>query len=132
MANLRKEAIASRRRLKRHLRKRRSDAVHENIAIRLQLDFRRSKQRLRAGIAKAKSRSWQELIDTIEEDPWGLPYRLVLRRLRKSSPALTETVSHCEAVELVTSLFPDNIGCGIRDLSGSQRRNINREVPEID
>lgn len=131
MARLRREMIASRRKLKRHLRRRRRDAGHERVTIRLQLDLRRSKQKLRTGIVKAKGQAWQELIDTIDEDPWGLPYRLVLRRLRKSAPALTETVGHNEAIELVKSLFPNNTGSAIRDTIGSQRRNINREVPEI-
>lgn len=131
VADLRRETIVCRRKLKRHLRRRRRGVDYERVTSRLQLNLRRSKQKLRTVIMKAKGRAWQELIDTIEEDPWGLPYRLVLRRLRKSAPALTETIEHCEAVDLVMSLFPDNVGGGIRNTTGSQGRDTNREVPEV-
>lgn len=63
-------------------------------------------RKLRTSIKKAKIESWNELIVGIEEDPWGLPYKLVLGKLRQSAPMLTETLSEKELEELLKSLFP--------------------------
>lgn len=55
-------------------------------------NYRSAKKALRSAIRKAKSTSWAELISSIEIDPWGLLYKLVMRKLRKSSPTLSETL----------------------------------------
>jgi len=47
-----------------------------------------------------------ELISTLNSDPWGLPYKLVIGKLRKSSPALTETLERNTLSVLLNSLFP--------------------------
>ncbi|KMQ90374.1 reverse transcriptase [Lasius niger] len=49
----------------------------------------------------------QELLDTIENDPWGLPYKLVLKKLRHSTPSLTETLDEGTVDSLIGSLFPN-------------------------
>lgn len=65
-----------------------------------------AKKALRSAIAKAKNASWSELIATIDADPWGLPYKLVMRKLRTSSPALSETLEIAHLDRLLDSLFP--------------------------
>ncbi|XP_025264641.1 uncharacterized protein LOC112638009 [Camponotus floridanus] len=65
-----------------------------------------AKKVLRSAIKKAKSSSWAELISSIETDPWGLPYKLVMRKLRKSSPTLSETIGEDSLNQLLDSLFP--------------------------
>lgn len=47
-----------------------------------------------------------ELVATLDEDPWGLPYRLVLKRLRRSSPGLTVTLEPAVLERLLSELFP--------------------------
>lgn len=35
----------------------------------------------------SKAECWKKLIDLINQDPWGLPYEIVMRKLRKSQAA---------------------------------------------
>lgn len=73
---------------------------------------------LRTEINRLKSLAWQELIDSINDDPWGLPYRLVLGRLRSASPSLTELLDPETLENLLNSLFPRNLYADpIRDWS---------------
>jgi len=65
-----------------------------------------AKKSLRLEIRRAKSAAWAELISTLNSDPWGLPYKLVMGTLRKSSPALSETLEESTLNRLLDSLFP--------------------------
>lgn len=73
----------------------------------LRRDYRAETKRLCKEIHKAKQEAWRELIATIDEDPWGLPYKIVLRKLRKPTLGLTETLDRDNLDTLVTSLFPE-------------------------
>jgi len=64
------------------------------------------KKEMRIMIRKAKESAWQELIRTIDEDPWGLPYRIVLNRLRRSTPTLTEMLEIDVVDRTIGKLFP--------------------------
>ncbi|RLU15211.1 hypothetical protein DMN91_012205 [Ooceraea biroi] len=83
-----------------------SRRASEEIRAERELEYRTAKRKLCAEIKKAKDESWQALLDTIEEDPWGLPYKVVLGRLRRSSPGLTETLNAADLERLLTSSFP--------------------------
>lgn len=111
IAEIRRDSIRARRKWKRSLRRsRRSENEEDNESslIVLQREYARIKKILRAAIHEAKSNAWQELINSIETDPWGMPYRLVLKKLRRVKPSLLETVPHDAAISLVESLFPAN------------------------
>lgn len=69
-------------------------------------EYKQKRNDLRDAIKKAKSTAWSELIETIDKDPWGLPYRIVLNRLRQSSPSLTETLERDTLEVLLNDLFP--------------------------
>lgn len=69
-------------------------------------DYVKAKKTLRNAIKKAKNTAWTELINSIDSDPWGLPYKLVMGRLRRSSPALSETLDERILNRLLDSLFP--------------------------
>ncbi|KMQ91066.1 reverse transcriptase [Lasius niger] len=69
-------------------------------------DYRRKKKDLRRAIRKAKVKAWSDLIRTIDEDTWGLPYRIVMNRLRCSSPGFTELVEPEILDRLLDKLFP--------------------------
>lgn len=79
-------------------------------------EYKLIRRQLRNLIKKAKNRSWSELIESIEEDPWGLPYRLVLSKLRYPTPTLTETLDQMSLGKLLDSLFPAR--CTIRMIFG--------------
>jgi len=99
--NLRKRCIALRR---KWIRARRFPDGASYLAIRD--DYLLAKRDYRTAIKRAKIKCWKDLIKGIEGDPWGLPYKLVLNRLRRSAPSLTETLSVESLNALLDSLFP--------------------------
>jgi len=72
-------------------------------------EYRKKKKELRLMISKAKVSAWQELLLTLNNDPWGLPYRIVMDKLRFSTPALTESLDEGVIEKIQKELFPDAI-----------------------
>lgn len=105
--NLRLDSIASRRKWRRAVRKAtRGGTIERSEVERRREIYKGTKKRLRVAIVAAKSRAWSELLGLIDEDPWGLPYRLVLGRLRVVPSALTETLEPQLVRSLIDDLFP--------------------------
>lgn len=40
-----------------------------------------ARKALRSAIRKAHSESWNQLCQLVDEDPWGLPYKVVMRKV---------------------------------------------------
>ncbi|XP_072755734.1 uncharacterized protein [Anoplolepis gracilipes] len=74
--------------------------------VRIEIAYRLAKKRLRLAIAAAKSRAWEELVGMVEEDPWGLPYKLILGRLCSASCATAESLEPAVLETVLTDLFP--------------------------
>ena len=56
-------------------------------------------------IRKCKTDSWKNLIETINSDPWGLPYKIVMHKLRSSQgPSIPEDEESLR--KIVQVLFP--------------------------
>jgi len=68
--------------------------------------YRRARRDLCTKIKKAKYSAWESLIQTLDEDPWGLPYKLVMDRLRRSGPTMLERLEPDVAERLLRDLFP--------------------------
>lgn len=68
--------------------------------------YKRSRKELRDAIFKSKNSVWTNLLSTIDNDPWGIPYRLVMKRL-SASVNLTEALEEDVLTNLIDSLFPD-------------------------
>lgn len=103
----RENSIRLRRALTRARKKQRSDL---EIHIKL-TDYKEARSSLQRLINKAKATAWKELIASINQDPWGLPYRLVLNKLRSSTPSVSEVLDPSKLETLLNSLFP----CGDDD-----------------
>lgn len=115
ISGLRALAVGARRRLTRA--RARSD---RGIVLIRQREYKRARRSLRVAIGRAKRRSWNELIDTIRRDPWGLPYRLVMEKLRPFGPALSGTLGTTELNNLLDTLFPSGRDRGRVNSRGSQ------------
>ena len=63
---------------------------------------------LQRWIGEANSRGWNELIEAIDHDPWGRPYRLVLGKLRPRAPPLTESLVPMMLERVLSTLFPQD------------------------
>lgn len=68
--------------------------------------YREARRELRNGIRTAKAKAWDELLLTLQEDPWGKPYRIVLNRLRPWAPPTTEQLEPTFLHKVVRTLFP--------------------------
>lgn len=78
--------------------RRRGTAVAENEA------YKNARKKLRTAIAKSKKNLWEQLRDDVNKDPFGLGYKLVMKKLgarSQSSEMDEETMRH-----IVVSLFP--------------------------
>ncbi|XP_046621171.1 uncharacterized protein LOC124305634 [Neodiprion virginianus] len=100
----RRRCVAARRRLTRN--RRAASGPHHDA----EAEYRASKRRLRDGIKAAKAKAWEDLVGSVEADPWGLPYKLVLGRLRTATRGLTETLDSQTLGRLLTALFPRGEG----------------------
>lgn len=58
-------------------------------------------------IKEAKSRAWDDLCQTLEEDPWERPYRIVLGKLRPRAQPVTESLEPTTLDMVLSALFPD-------------------------
>jgi len=90
----------------RHLltRKRRRGVNSDDLKVL----YRKARSDLCKHIKKAKLESWTKLIETLDEDPWGLPYRIVMDRLRRSGSSLLESLEPGVVERLLDNLFPSD------------------------
>lgn len=111
IAELRSTCITARRELTKFNSRNRDngvlllDALTSENRLCLRREYRRARDELRAAIYRAKTESWKELLTSVETDPWGRPYMLVLKRLGRPRTALTETLEEAVREELLESLF---------------------------
>ena len=61
---------------------------------------------LQKAIKEAKNKAWEKLQQTIDRDPWGKPYKIVMEKLRPSAPPLTETMDSGLLERVLDKLFP--------------------------
>lgn len=100
ISDLRKISLAARRLFQRTRKRRGPDACRE-----LELASREAIKALRIAIKKSQEDCWKKLCQSVEEDPWGLPYRLVMKRLtcRRPIPGLSLPG---RLQEIIHGLFP--------------------------
>jgi len=108
VASLRSNAVSARRTWYRSKRGRNLDDITTKRKA-----YTTAKKALRNAIKKAKNAAWAELVATIDSDPWGLPYKLVMSKIRRTSPSLSETLDTGVLGKLLDSLFPSGVNSQI-------------------
>jgi hypothetical protein len=111
IASKRRDCVAAKRAKTRciakvHRRRARgqNSVSEEEAAIATNAIYKEARKGLKYAIAQSKSRCWNELLATIDSDPWGKPYKLVARKLQGPSPT---SKMECESVRRITDvLFP--------------------------
>lgn len=96
IAGLRQNCLSMRRRYTRARRRSSADTEAQT--------YREARKILRNAIFASKRQKWEELRQDINQNPWGLGYKLVMRKLGKRFPAAEmerETMKN-----IVMSLFP--------------------------
>ena len=104
IAETRARCVRARRRLQK-ARRRRWTRDEEEIS-RYYEAYREIRRTLQREIKTAKARSWTELIESVESDPWGRPYRLVTKKLRPRAPPLTASMDPALIAKVIGTLFP--------------------------
>lgn len=99
IATLRRVCLAARRSLHRIRHLSRIEESDEFVT------YKTLKKTLKLAIKKSKEKSWKQLIAQVETDPWGLPYKLIAKKLigKKSIEGLS-TPGRLELI--VDTLFP--------------------------
>ncbi|CAG4939554.1 unnamed protein product [Colias eurytheme] len=105
IAKKREVCLRFRRQYTRTRRRRRATAEEVASAY---ASYRTATMNLQSAIAEAKEKAWNELLDGLNQNPWGRPYKMVLGKLRPCVPPLTETLRPEFTRNVVDVLFPDN------------------------
>lgn len=106
IAELRKRCHCTRRQAQRSRGHENHDILHQQYAI-ARKDFVRA-------IKVSKRRMWRELCDMVDMDPWGMPYRTVMAKVKSSaltppsSPELLESIVSTLFPEVPTTTYPEN------------------------
>lgn len=64
--------------------------------------YKDAKKHLRLTIRPSKERAWRELVESIEKDPWGMPYKICMAKLKPKDTHHTTVVR-----QAVKDLFPN-------------------------
>lgn len=109
----RKQCINSRRkwlRAKRKEKKKKNGSSSTKDAEmevnKMERDYRGKKKELVKKILEAKEESWKTLLQDINRDPWGIPYKLVMNKLRRSEIGMSESLEGKVLDQLIYKLFP--------------------------
>lgn len=60
---------------------------------------------VRRAIGKAKREAWNELLSSLDRDPWGRPYKIVLNKIKQESIGICEKME-IDKVKHILDLFP--------------------------
>lgn len=105
---MRTEVNKLRRRIKRRNRTRKNKTRREEIKEETGIiRYRLTKELYAREIGRAKAQGWKELINTLENDPWGQPYKIVRQKKKgRSGCPVTEKMDPDTLTEVVETLFP--------------------------
>jgi len=81
IGSLRKECLKARRQFQRKRLRLGEDRSREYEEI-----WKGKRKQLALAIKEAKEKCWSDLIATVDKDPWGKPYKIVMKRLRRQRP----------------------------------------------
>nr|XP_049691667.1 uncharacterized protein LOC126053518 [Helicoverpa armigera]XP_049704749.1 uncharacterized protein LOC126056273 [Helicoverpa armigera]XP_049706070.1 uncharacterized protein LOC126056578 [Helicoverpa armigera] len=107
IAQLRIACVAARRQYTRYRRRRRRVSAEEDALYEV---YSASKETLWLAIGDSKSRAREELLGSLDRDPWGRPYRWVRGKLRAWAPPLVQSMQPQLLGAVVLALFPERAG----------------------
>ncbi|XP_053968474.1 uncharacterized protein LOC128869901 [Anastrepha ludens] len=118
IAELRSECLRARR---IYQRSRGTDSFQEN-----QLQYKQKRKALKKAIKNSKRRCFLQLCDDADNDPWGLGYRFVMKKLKVFKPLPTT----CPATlrNVVETLFPVQDTIRDHELVGSYEGDQNLQL----
>lgn len=104
LAELRAACMAAKRACTRSRRRRHRDLADED---RLHGVYVETKSDLKAAIGAARDSARAEMLEGLDADPFGRPYKAARNKLRSFGPPVAETLEPALLEEVVRSLFPN-------------------------
>lgn len=86
---------------RRELQRARVQRLQPETQTTRETTYREAKKVLRLEIRRSKEKAWKELADSIERDPWGIPYKICMAKLKPR-----ETLHATVVRQAVKDLFP--------------------------
>ncbi|CAK9834557.1 Putative 115 kDa protein in type-1 retrotransposable element R1DM [Anthophora retusa] len=125
--NLKQKMMEDQIELKRKLcrdRKRKGRGMVHTIG-QMELEYGRARKEFRRAIAKAKKEAWCKLIGTLENDVWGLPYKILRGKIIKGIGKLSRE----DAARIIKEMFPkDEKGMEEKDRRNEGDKESEEEV----
>lgn len=129
LANLRGTCVAARRAYTRHRRRR---ARNEVLERELHQTYKDAKAALKRAICRSKTAARNEMLEGLDRDPWGRPYRSVRGKLRNQGPPLTESLDPQLLEPVIRSLFPERDAFEPPRMASSQTESVAvAQVPPV-
>ncbi|XP_011150758.1 uncharacterized protein LOC105189990 [Harpegnathos saltator] len=123
IAELRRRSV----RLRRIFRRAREDEKPPEVTLVARTEFCMAARALRKAIGAARREGWDNLLRSLDADPWGRPYKVVMKKLRPWTPPLTETLDPRFLERVMGTLFP--VGNGTPPLDPYKPLEHQREIP---
>lgn len=83
--------------------------------VNLREEYSQAKYRLCHAINVAKKSSWDELLGTLDQEPWGRPYKIVRKKLKRWSLPIMEALESDFLGTVTDTLFPRSVEEEARD-----------------
>lgn len=76
-------------------------------------ELKNNRRELKKAIGKAKKEAWDELLEGLNRDPWGRPYKAIMNKIKSDSVDICRKLPG-EVIEgILDSLFPRDRGLNI-------------------
>lgn len=76
------------------------------VVANMRAHYKKARGDLRKAIWKAKCAAWNDLLSKLEEDPWGKPYKIVIKKHTVAGPLVCESLAAIVLDRIVDTLFP--------------------------
>lgn len=76
-------------------------------------ELKNNRKELRKAIGKAKREAWDELLERLNKDPWGQPYKVVMNKIRSENVNTCGKLPEKTIEEILGKLFPKDRGTNI-------------------
>lgn len=123
IAEIRGRCSAWRRRLVRA--KKRGDVVRVMDIVKC---LKETRKELRIAIGKAKRQAWDELLESLDRDPWGRPYKMVLNKIKQENIGICEKMEAEDVNYILEELFPETNAV---NMEGNETMRGEEMIPEV-
>lgn len=91
-------------------------------------ELKENKRKLKKAIGIAKKKSWDELLEGLNADPWGRPYKKIMNRVKADNINVCGKLPVKKVDEILRKLFPNDRGINVYRES---RNDTEEWVPEV-